>query len=237
MHRCRALATLGAMASAMVTLAGCIPITVPFGSGNRDTVKGSGISVEEVRDLAPFDQIEVGAAIHAQVTVGKEQAVTVSADDNIGPLLQTTVSNRRLTVGYAPDTSIEPASPVRVESAVPGLRFVGASGAATVEVVGLAARDLEVEASGASNMTLAGGADALDVTASGASRLLASDLLARSARIEASGASRVDVDVTGSLSVSASGASSVCYRRDPDSLDQKTSGASSVDRCRSEKPW
>jgi putative autotransporter adhesin-like protein len=50
------------------------------------------------------------------------------------------------------------------------------------------------------------------------------------ADIEASGASEADINVTGMLIVDASGASSIDYKGNPDSVKKDLSGAADIDK-------
>jgi hypothetical protein len=98
--------------------------------------------------------------------------------------------------------------------AVPRLA-VNASGASEIAVGSLAAGSLSLTVSGASNFSVtaagAGGAS-LNADISGASRVGVFGFPAATAVMNVSGASRADINVSGSLSGTASGASEIRYR-------------------------
>jgi len=216
---------------ALLTLSGCAAIQAVQDVADAARVVGSGVIVEDERLVGAFEELQADNAIEVTVDAGQDQRVVVTGDDNIVPLVRTTVSGGRLTVGYAPNTTVQPSEPVVVRIAVPDLTFTGASGASRVALSGLRSDALELQASGASRITAAGAGSKLKIGASGASRVEAVDLPAWEASVEASGASSVSVDVSDRLEAEASGASNVCYRTEPAAVDANTSGASTVDQC------
>ena len=84
------------------------------------------------------------------------------------------------------------------------------------------------EASGASKVTLAGRIETLVAKGLGASSLELGDLEIGDLDIGVSGASKAAVNVTGTLSASASGASNIRYSGDPKIKKSDTSGSSSI---------
>jgi hypothetical protein len=87
---------------------------------------------------------------------------------------------------------------------------------------------LELDCSGASNLYLSGFAEEMTFESSGASELHAYDLETHHCDLDISGASEAQVYAVKSLSVSASGASDVYYKGDPERISQHVSGASSL---------
>jgi hypothetical protein len=90
-----------------------------------------------------------------------------------------------------------------------------ASGASEIAVGGLAAGSLSLTISGASNFSVSAagaGGDSLNADVSGASRVGLFGYPAATAVMNVSGASRADINVSGSLSGTASGASEIRYR-------------------------
>lgn len=70
------------------------------------TVVGSGKTVEVVRPLPAFDQVEARDGIRVVLREAATQKVTIKADDNIEPLIETTVENNTLMVKPRSKTSM-----------------------------------------------------------------------------------------------------------------------------------
>jgi hypothetical protein len=102
--------------------------------------------------------------------------------------------------------------------------------AVTFKANQIAAEDLKLESTGASNITVEGAATKLEANLTGASRLNAHSLQARSATLDLNGAANADVSVSEALRASVTGAGSVAYSGDPKSVEQHVTGAGSVRR-------
>src|SRR5438874_537424 len=63
------------------------------------TVQGSGTRASETRQVDPFSAVDSVGAEDVTITIGAQQSITVEADDNILPLIETKVSNGRLRIG------------------------------------------------------------------------------------------------------------------------------------------
>jgi hypothetical protein len=106
---------------------------------------------------------------------------------------------------------------------------VNLSGASYLNMSLIVSNKLTCNASGASIVNLAGSSTELVVAdLSGASKFSAFNLIAEKATLSISGASDVELYVTKELNFTASGASSIKYKGNPEIVKQSTSGASSV---------
>jgi hypothetical protein len=104
------------------------------------------------------------------------------------------------------------------------------SGASDLEGELNVAGDLDVNLSGASDMTISGSSQNISVDVSGASDVKAYEFTTNTCKVDASGASEVRITVDKELSAKLSGASNVSYKGGAVIRDIKTSGASSVSR-------
>lgn len=91
------------------------------------------------------------------------------------------------------------------------------------------AKTIKVEASGASDIKVEGSSDDAEIHASGASEFGDDAFSVQSVRAEASGASSVRVKVIKEADLDASGASNIEIYGNPETINQETSGASSID--------
>lgn len=219
-------------------LAGCFnPIQGTVGSGNL---------VTEDYDLAGFTKVSAANAFRVTITQGDEFAVSVTADDNLMEDVRVDVRGSTLVLELTGVNFYN--YTLSAEVTMPELTGVEASGATVVTMSGfgptaqfdgkvsgasqlegdVTTDDARFEASGASKITLTGSAGKMDARASGASSLNLEELAATDAKVEAAGASRATVNVSGTLSVKAGGASSVRYSGAPVIDDIDISGASTV---------
>lgn len=225
-----------------VLLAACT-IPVPI----INTISGSGNSVTKTYDFTDFDRLVIANAFEADVTAGDGYAVEVTVDDNLVEYLRVEQKDDTVTIALEPNLSINSITQ-RASITLPRLVSLDASGASRVRVSDfkttddvrvfvsgassvsgdMETGDLDTVVSGASTLSLEGSAKNLTANASGASTADLRDFAVADASVEASGASRANVNVSGRLDASASGASSVRYTGDPTLGRIEESGASSV---------
>lgn len=235
---------------AVMLLAGCMMtgngVTV---GGPGGAVVGSGNVITKDYDFSGFSRVAVGNAFKVEVQQGQSYAVSVTVDDNVEQYLDVKQEGDQVRIYLKPRLMLSLRN-VRLEARitmpeVTGLDFSGATRATVtgfesnkrldVEVSGasrvsgdITAGETSMNVSGASTVELRGAATGLDLEASGASTLKLADMPASDARVRASGASRIQVNVSGSLTGDASGASTVEYEGKPTNVRVDTSGASSV---------
>lgn len=192
-------------------------------------VVGSGRMVSESRPVQGFHNVVVAGGVHALVTFTPDDTLEITAEDNILPLVESTVTNGQLTVGWRPGSGSVSSHGVVCRIGARALRGVTAAGGARFEVEGIDARDFAIDLSGASAFAGSGSVERLHLDLSGASRVDAPGLAARFVDATLTGASAARLRVVEALVVNASGASLLEFFGDP-SVQADTSGASFVRR-------
>src|SRR6516165_12481646 len=92
--------------AAIILAAGCEG-SVQVGSNLKiPAIEGSGTAKTETREVGPFSALEVHAAIHATVTPGDKVSVSLEGDDNLLPLVETTVRDGRLVAKFKDNTNV-----------------------------------------------------------------------------------------------------------------------------------
>lgn len=207
----------------LVVVAGC-DVSVSFGDGET----GSGTLVTETFDVGEFDTIAIGNSFEAFVTVGAERQVEVVVDDNLVDKLDIRVRNRELRVGLVGGTSLRSGT-LEATIAVPELVALEVSGATSTDVDGVFGPRLEIDVSGASELSMQGSAGRVIVDASGASDvdLQLSDV--GEVVVDVSGASSVDLLSAASVRGDLSGASDLTVPQAA-RVDVNSSGASDINR-------
>jgi hypothetical protein len=162
-------------------------------SGCNVTV-GSGVARRETRQLAAFSSLEVSGDLRARVAAGAPSPVTITADDNLLPLLLTELVGGRLVAGWRWDASVQPRIPPTLELQTPVLAGARASGDSSIEAT-------------------TGAVDRFNAHSSGAARITVRMLEAGHATVQASGDSSVEIDGrAAALEVTASGSAETGLR-------------------------
>jgi hypothetical protein len=194
--------------------------------GSENSVKGSGNRKTEDRTVGEFDRIEAGGATDLQVKVGATQKVTVEYDDNLLPLLTSTVKDGTLVIETKGNINSHEGPKITIT--VPKLNGLDLSGATQGKVTDLRSKTLDIKLSGAASIEASGVADKLDLNISGAGRAELKKLNNKTAKVDVSGAGNAALNTTDSLTATVSGAGSVNYVHAPKSLQKDVSGAGSI---------
>lgn len=207
----------------------------------------------EQRELQDFDAIEAGGGIDLVLTQGAEFSVVVETEDGDLEDIVTEVRNGTLHIhldrerfnrfsrnDWFTDYHAAITLPTLTELEAGGGSDVTATGTFTGNELDISASGgsdvvldlnvdrLELNASGGSDMEISGTANFLDAEASGGSDLDASDLVAIEVDADASGGSDLDVHVTGILTADGSGGSDIRYEGNPTERDTDTSGGADI---------
>ncbi len=210
--------------------------------------RGDGVIRTETRKLEAFHEVSVGGGVKLKVKKGEPQ-VALTGDQNLLPLLTTTVSNGRLKIEHK-EWNVRPSRELEVVVTVPSLDGLEASGGveATLEATAVDATKLTLELSGgveldAANLSIAtltvdasggvkarlsGKAKTLKLDLSGGVEFDASKLDAATAVVDASGGCTVKVRATESLTASASGGVDLRVGGNPAKRNVHTSGGADV---------
>jgi len=151
-------------------------------------VKGNGNVTKQDRQVASFDEINVGCAINLFLSQGDIQSVSVETDENLQDRISTKVNNKQLVLNCE---NVRNASKMNVFVTVVTLTKLEANGAAVVKGTGpIKAEQISILASGASKVNLEVDAKSVYNDASGATKeslILHADVL----KSDISGASNV----------------------------------------------
>lgn len=223
--------------SASVLLVGCSDMSPPiFGSGKARTEK---------RDVPEFNAIElsVGSA-DLDVKKGDTTSLELTWDDNLLPLVRTSVVNGVLRISVEKSTSSAQAAMIRIE--VPKVSKVSVNGAGNISVEELSGPQAELSIAGSSDIVATVNADNFAcaisgsgmITASGTSTDVAisisgsgyvdtSSIRADAVKIDIAGGGTVAVHAEQQLDVSIAGSGDITYSGKPQ-VKQSVAGSGSI---------
>jgi Putative auto-transporter adhesin, head GIN domain len=205
---------------AHLLLSGCS--VLPF---NRQTVKGSGILASETRPVSGFDAIELASSADVRITFGDAETLSVEAEDNLLPLIQTRVRGDTLVIDFKPNTTVETTESIRVTVTMKSLTAASLPGSGNITISGLNGGKVKVDLPGSGNITADGVVDSVNATLAGSGNILCGDLQAKSAWVRLDGSGNITVFASENLDASLNGSGNVNYRGNPGTI--KTSGSNS----------
>lgn len=191
-------------------------------STSSGCVQGSGSAKEEKRSLPSFHALDVDGAFAVTITCQKDQTVTLSADDNLLPLIVTDVTDGTLRVTTR--KSICTSLPMTLVISVENLDQIRSGGANNFKVNDLKSSALDLKLSGSGNMTLAGQAKDLTVALEGASEIHATELRAEQVSISINGAGSAEVYASETLQADIGGVGNIRYAGSPKKVTRNITG-------------
>jgi hypothetical protein len=200
--------------------------------------------VTDTRAVTGFSAIDLRGAGQLTVTLGTQEGLTVEAEDNLLPLIDSTVSGDTLILELKAG---RPTRPIVYRVAARQITALSTSGAGDIDAPGVTGASLRTSQSGAGNVRLdrlsvqtlesslagAGSLDAsgtaarLVVSLAGAGNLAARDLAVKDAELTMSGAGKATVRVSDTLKARLTGAGSVEYLGNP-RVDSSITGGGTV---------
>lgn len=220
----------------------------PVGTtGDEVGEPGSGVIVSEERDVGNVTRVLFGSEGDVRISIGEQTSLTVEADDNVLPHVETEVEEDILRIRTAEGIDIAPSRPPRFHIVLRGLTEVELSGVGDIEVESVESQILSVALSGVGDITLrdvdvdlllydlvgvgtvsiAGSAEDQNGQVGGQCSYYAADLESERARLQASGGGYAVISVVSRLSVSATDNAAVEYYGSP-SVSQQIGDLGSV---------
>ena len=216
---------------AVITIVAAALLLVRFevveDSSTPASVHGSGVTTVQSRELPPFTSVELSGSNEVHITVGGEQAVVVSADDNLIDRVTTNVVFGRLVVGNRPG-SFTTEAPMRVDVTVPSLDGLALPGEGVITASGIRARILTVTLPGTGAIHASGVAKQLSVELGGTGDAELHGLAAREVSAILSGTGRIVVTATNSLDASVPGTGTIVYAGDPATITRSITGTGTI---------
>jgi hypothetical protein len=185
-------------------------------------IEGSGTSATEKRALGGFSGLSVNGIVAVRVEVGKAVGATVTAEKEILPLLETTVSGDVLKIGFRKSARFTQTP--KVEITVPELSRLEFSGSANIQVTGIRGPRLLVEGDGTGEVILSGQTDKLDVLLEGTGNLDARALGAGDGKVTLDGTASAHVQVRDLLTAEIKGVGDVVCHGKPREVRKKVEG-------------
>jgi hypothetical protein len=210
--------------------------------GNR--IKGSGTVIEKARQIGSFNKVRLDGPVDARLVAAEQSAVRVRADDNIEPMVTTSLDGDTLVIGIKPGSGFSTRNPVKVLvdfKQLQQLQIRGSgdaeldrltadrlqlelSGSGDVQIGLLELRELHAKLSGSGDLQLAGKVEQQEWELSGSGDVSAASLSGQRVKARLSGSGDMRLGVSQELDVALSGSGDLSYSGRP-LLKSKVSGS------------
>ncbi|MGB1451036.1 MAG: head GIN domain-containing protein [Marinirhabdus sp.] len=209
---------------------------------NLKQIDGNGNVTTETRlENEFFDELKVGSGLDVYLTQGAQAKVTVEADENLQPIIETYIENGKLYIKTS--ENIDRSSSKKVHVTYNSLRNIHASSGADVigntvveaETLGLkssSGADLQLEifanqvnldCSSGADMRISGRATHCNADASSGADIKAKDLLVVNCKAEASSGADITINVKERLDTDVSSGGDIKYYGNPSAVSTEES--------------
>ena len=197
-----------------------------------ESVDGSGKAATETRNVTGFHGVGLSVPGKLEIVPGDAEKLVISADDNILPLIETTVERGELRIRWRErgHLNVHTRTTIRMTLTAKAVDALAISGSGDILANTVDAKSMQVSISGSGNVVLAGKAQDLRVDISGSGDVKAGKLEAQSARVSIAGSGDATVWARESLRVSVAGSGDVRYYGDP-AVQRTVAGSGSVRRA------
>jgi hypothetical protein len=197
------------------------------GCSSSERVKGSGNVISENRTVSDFDSVALAGSGHLELEQNGTESLSISADDNILPLLTSEVRGHQLVLRVKSGYNLSPSKPIVFKVGSKSLKGISCAGDTTSDLKGLHTEELKLEIAGSGDMSAEGSADRQEVSIAGSGKYLGGGLKSRDAKISIAGSGDAVLTVSDSLDVNIAGSGSIKYFGDP-KIKQSVVGSGSI---------
>jgi hypothetical protein len=206
---------------------------------------GSGNVITEERDVSGFDSISIGSSMNLIIEQTGSESLKIEAEDNIIPLVKTSVTGKELVIKLAPGSffSIKPINCYVAVKDLKGLK-VSSSSSANCKELATDRLDISVSSSGRANLVIhvneldadlsssalleiSGDTVKQNIKVSSSGNYEAGDLLSKECTIRVSSSGSATVSVSDLLNVNISSSGRVNYIGRPE-IHQEISSSGSL---------
>lgn len=218
-----------------------------WGSGPK--IVGSGNVTSSTRAVSDFKGVDLALSADVKIVQGTTEGVTVEADDNIIPLIETVVERGQLRIRLHKKIGSIHSKQVRVTVNAKTIEQLEVSGSGSIAADKLQSAQLRTSIAGSGdmrfgeldvgklNISIAGSGDfvasgkaqTLDASIAGSGDIKVQSLASDSVKVGIAGSGSADVNAQSKLKVSIAGSGDVSYIGDPE-VSKSIVGSGSVRR-------
>ncbi|WP_053076731.1 head GIN domain-containing protein [Caenimonas sp. SL110] len=214
-----------------------------------ETVKGNGVVKKQERNVGAFKGVELSMVADVEVRMGAVDGVSIEADENLLPLIESSVTNGTLRLKPVRKNLRLDGRTLRIVVTAKEIQQLGVSGAGNITGSGLKSPKLELEIAGSGTIAVKqvqtdaleasiGGSGTIKVGGTtrkftaeiaGSGDIEAQQLKAEEAQVSIAGSGDASLWPVSSLKASIAGSGDVTYYGDP-KMSSSVAGSGSIKR-------
>ncbi len=216
-----------------------------------EKINGDGNVKKETRQVSSFTGISVSGNVNVEVSYNDSKTITVEADENILPFIETVVENGNLLVRTKDKIGIRSKNKLIVHASLTTLTMLRVSGSGNITGSGDFSNDrktdisvsgsgdinvgmnsfneTKINVSGSGNVTLRGkSTNNIEATISGSGNIDCADVSCNDVFAHVSGSGNIKVYANKSIDAKVSGSGNIYYKGSATNISLKSSGSGKI---------
>ena len=216
-----------------------------------ETIKGNGNLKKESRDASGYTGLQVQGSMDVQVSYGNSSTISVEADENLLPYIETFVENNTLVIRQKKGVNLRSKHNLTIHASLTKLTNLSLSGSGNVNGKGAFSNngrtnirlsgsgnvnmgvgdisELELAISGSGNIRLQGNqSNNITASISGSGNIDCSELRTNDVFAKVSGSGDIRVNASKSIDAKVSGSGNIYYKGTATNLNMKAAGSGKI---------
>jgi hypothetical protein len=193
----------------------CICVLVAVLAAGCSEIEGSGNVVTETKTVKGVSSVSLFGDGTLEIEQTGAESLTITADDNIIPMLSAEVRDGELKLGPKNLANVQPTKGIHYKLTVKGLTGLSLTGDAEANIDKLATDHLKVSITGDGRVRIGGTADNQEVSIIGDGKYEGTGLNSKTAKVSITGDGHLDLAVSDKLDVNIMGDGHINYTGDP----------------------
>jgi hypothetical protein len=216
-----------------------------------ETIKGNGAVKKETREVSDYTSLASQGSMDVQIAYGSSNSITVEADENLLPHIETVVENGKLIIRPKNKVNLKSRSKMVVYVSMTKINSLQLSGSGNINGDGAFSNsgktdiaisgsgniklgfdsfnELELALSGSGNMDLKGNATkSINASVSGSGNIECSNINSNDVVAKLSGSGNIKVYANNSIDAKISGSGNVYYKGNASNINSKIAGSGKV---------
>lgn len=196
---------------------------------NAQSIKGSGNVEKQKRNVSSFNAIELNGVFNVFLLQGETEALTIEADDNLLPIIKSSVDNNKLIVKTKKHLNIKKSTKMNVFITFKDINSLGFYGVGDLSCdAPIKLKSLNIDNNGVGNLNLVGSCSNVTIKNSGVGNINTSKFTAKIMDVTNSGVGNVDIYVTEELKLKNLGIGNIYYEGGASIIDIDSSGIGKI---------
>lgn len=216
--------------------------------GKNQKIKGNGKIVSEQRSTSTYDEISSGGSFDIILVNGKEGNLSILAEENIIPFIETNLEGTTLVIKFKKNTNIISSKKIIIRVPVKEISKISLAGSGNISNEGIlktteltaslggsgniklqiSTKEMTVNIGGSGNIDLSGVTDEFICSVAGSGNVSAFELNSQNSNATVAGSGSIKLSASSKIKAKVVGSGNIYYKGNPTEKDEKSVGSGKI---------